>query len=102
MAFPLPQSDEFCGDFILILPNVEELWIAGPLDCGEARCPIPFDASDFVEGTYDMSNDLCHVNTALDANSTKLRRGYCALPVAMHPRTPLPTDDTCPKQSPGK
>ena len=102
LAFPLPKSDDFCGDFPSYVRNVEELWIAGPLDCGEARCPIPFDAKDFVEGTFDMSNDLCHVKTDIDANSNTLRRGYCALPVAMQPRTPLPADDTCPKQSPGK
>ena len=29
------------------------------------------------------------------------RRGLCALPVAMMPRTELPTSDSCPKLEPG-
>ena len=80
----------------------EEMWLAGPQDCGEARCPLPFDSMQFVEGTFTYNQDLCsHDEVANDANGSVLRRGLCALPVAMVPRTPLPPSETCPIKNPG-
>ena len=44
--------DEFCF----------QIWIASPNDCGEARCPLPFDSEKFVPGTYTTdSGDLCFI-----------------------------------------
>jgi hypothetical protein len=55
----------------------------------------------FVEGTFDQSNDLCFPNTSIDegcqlGNCYIKRRGLCALPIAVKPRTPLPSGGSCP------
>ena len=75
-----------------------QIWIASPNDCGEARCPIPFDSELFVAGTFTTDSgklskyiDLCFVeNVGNDINGEIKRHGLCAIPVAMVPRTPLP------------
>ena len=74
--------DEFCF----------QIWIASPNDCGEARCPLPFDSEKFVPGTYTTdSGDLCFIeNVGEDVKGEVKRHGLCAIPVAMVPRTPLP------------
>ena len=75
-----------------------QTWLAGPYDCGEARCPIPFNSELFVEGTYTSEsggNDLCFM--VPHNNKTLKLHGLCAIPVAMVPRTPLPPVDSCPK-----
>ena len=70
--------------------------MAGPKDCGEARCPIPFNSELFVEGTYSGGgSDLCFM--VPHNNKTLKLHGLCAIPVAMVPRTPLPPVDSCPK-----
>ena len=99
LAFPLPKSHPECIARTTYR-NAEKLWIAGPEDCGEARCPLSFNDAKFVEGTYDESNDICFVETAISQNDEDQFRGLCALP-AMHPRTPLPPPDSCPKKYPG-
>jgi hypothetical protein len=81
--------------------NLFQLWIAGPKDCGEPRCPISFGSAIFVEGTIDQSNDLCFPNITSDTSEYTKRHGLCALPVAMTPRTPLPPWDGCPIVTPG-
>ena len=77
-----------------------QTWLAGPNDCGGARCPIPFNSELFVEGTYSGGgSDLCFM---LPHNNKTLKlHGLCAIPVAMVPRTPLPPVDSCPKLQPG-
>ena len=76
-----------------------QTWLAGPYDCGEARCPIPFNSKLFVEGTYTSESDLCFMVPR--NNKTLKLHGLCAIPVAMVPRTPLPPVDSCPKLQPG-
>ena len=77
------------------------MWLASPDDCGEARCPIPFDSPLFVEGTFTTETDICFPTPVIDTSGLVKRRGLCALPVAMVPRTPLPPIDSCPKLEPG-
>ena len=79
------------------------MWIAGPKDCGEERCPIDFASKEhFVEGTFDYTNDICFVNTTVDEGCSsangcyKKRKGLCSLAPANSPRTPLPMGGSCP------
>ena len=81
--------------------NIFQLWIAGPKRCFEERCPIPFSSTEyFVEGTYDVSNDLCFPNTSTDLGcgsgscQTK-RKGLCSLAPSKAQRTPLPPGGNC-------
>ena len=61
LAFPLPDESTECS-ICTNYQHKEELWLAGPMHCSEARCVIPFDDhSMFHEGTYitNSSNDIC-------------------------------------------
>ena len=77
-----------------------QYWFAGTKSCTEARCPIPFDDPQFEPEAYGNSADICYAAMNLDSNGG-IRKGLCALPVAMSPRTPLPPYEKCPKKFPG-
>ena len=91
----LRDSNQFlCAKKILL-----QYWLAGTQNCSEARCPIPFNDPLFEVGAFGNSSDICFASTDIDSNT--FRKGLCALPVAMSPRTPLPPYEKCPKKFPG-
>jgi len=55
-----------------------QMWLAGPKDCVEERCPIPFSSKEyFVEGTYYKTNDLCFPNVSIDLGMNRVHGKGC-------------------------
>ena len=78
-----------------------QYWLAGTKNCSEARCPIAFNNRLFEVGAFGNSSDICFASANIDSDNSVLRKGLCALPVAMSPRTPLPPYQRCPEKFPG-
>lgn len=62
-----------------------KVWIAGPSECGEERCPLALDDPAFKEGTFGTSLDICFPDPQDDpgckiGTCSKQRKGLCALP----------------------
>ena len=85
----------------LIIEFLFQYWLAGTKNCSEARCPIAFNNRLFEVGAFGNSSDICFASANIDSDNSVLRKGLCALPVAMSPRTPLPPYQRCPEKFPG-
>ena len=96
LAFPLNPESDFCSKSIY-RENEEDVWIANNQGCSTFRCIVPFSStSDFTEGTYSPSMDLCLEDAAVEPDPMVLKPGLCALAVAEKPRTHFPVEHNCP------